>query len=261
MEKTDVFTDFLPGSLFGKWMEEVVMNVAILGSAGSGKTLLTSSFSKFLRREGYSVKLLNLDPGVISLPYVPDFDVRKYFTLEGIMRETGLGPNGAMLEAMDRLTTIDIPRMEADFVIYDTPGQLEVFAFRDSGRAIFKGMKDTYGLFVIDATSSLNAMPGLLLYSLTIQYTLEFERIVNVVNKVDLIDERKREAIREMVERFRPTEKAGGMLKELEMEIGDLLNRFVYVHRTPLISARTMEGFEELLTILYEVKCTCGDLD
>ncbi len=237
------------------------MNVAILGSAGSGKTLLTSSFSEFLRKEGYSVKLLNLDPGVISLPYVPDFDVRNYFTLEGIMRETGLGPNGAMLEAMDRLTTIDIPRMEADFVIYDTPGQLEVFAFRDSGRAIFRGMRDAYGIFVIDATSSLSAMPGLLLYSLTIQYTLELERIINVVNKVDLIDEGRRRAIREMAERFRPKGGAGGMLQELEAEIGSLLDRFVYVHRTPLISARTMEGFEELLTVLYEVKCTCGDLD
>lgn len=252
---------FRPGSLFGKWVKEAVMNVAVLGSAGSGKTLLTSNFSKFLRKEGYSVRLLNLDPGVISLPYVPDFDVRNYFTLDGIMRETGLGPNGAMLEAMDRLIALDIPEMDADFVIYDTPGQLEVFAFRDSGRAIFKGMKDAYGLFVIDATSSLNALPGLLLYSLTIHYTLELERIINVVNKVDLIDEGRKRAIKEMVERFRPMKKAGGMLQELEAEIGDLLNRFVYVHRTPLISARTMEGFNELLTVLYEVKCTCGDLD
>lgn len=238
-----------------------MMNVAVLGSAGSGKTLLTSSFSKFLRREGYSVKLLNLDPGVISLPYTPDFDVRKYFTLDKIMKETGLGPNGAMLEAMDRLAALEIPRMDADFVIYDTPGQLEVFAFRDSGRAIFRGMKDAYGIFVIDATSSLNALPGLLLYSLTIHYTLELERVINVVNKVDLIDEGRRRAIKEMVTRFQPMEKTSGMLQELEVEISDLLSRFVYVHRTPLISAKTMEGFDELLTILYEVKCVCGDLD
>ncbi len=237
------------------------MQIAILGSAGSGKTLITARFGEFLEKEGYTVKRLNLDPGVLSLPYEPDFDVRDYFTLEEIMRKENLGPNGAILEAMDRLSKLKLPSYNADYVLIDTPGQLEVFAFRDSGPAIFKGMKDFYGIFIIDATSSLKAIPGLLLYSLTIQYTLGIERIVNVVNKVDLIDSEKRKALNELALRFRTEGERKGMLSELEDEIGRLLDRFVYVHRTPMVSAVTGEGFDELLTVLYEVKCVCGDLD
>ena len=121
------------------------MQIAILGSAGSGKTLITARFGEFLEKEGYTVKRSNLDPGVLSLPYEPDFDVRDYFTLEEIMRKENLGPNGAILEAMDRLSKLKLPSYNADYVLIDTPGQLEVFAFRDSGPAIFKGMKDFYG--------------------------------------------------------------------------------------------------------------------
>ena len=179
------------------------MQIAILGSAGSGKTLITAKFGEFLEKEGYTVKRLNLDPGVLSLPYEPDFDVRDYFTLEEIMRKENLGPNGAILEAMDRLSKLKLPSYNADYVLIDTPGQLEVFAFRDSGPAIFKDMKEVYGIFIIDATSSLKAIPGLLLYSLTIQYTLGIERIVNVVNKVDLIDSEKRKALNELALKFR----------------------------------------------------------
>ena len=159
--------------------------------------------------------------------------MRKFFTLEYIMKETGLGPNGAILEAMDRLSKLDLSELEADFVIYDTPGQLGVFAFRDLGRVIFKGLKDAYGILMIDATSSLSAMPGLLLYSLTIQYTLGLERVLNIVNKVDIVDDERKVSIKEIVERFQPTEKVKGMLSELEEEISRLLDRFVYVHRTP----------------------------
>ena len=78
------------------------MNIFMLGPAGSGKSLLVKNFSSYLISEDYEVRVVNLDPGVLNPSYKPDFDVRLWFTVEDIMREKKLGPNGAILEAMNR---------------------------------------------------------------------------------------------------------------------------------------------------------------
>jgi hypothetical protein len=238
------------------------MNILILGSAGAGKTLLTGRFGSYLKEEGYKVRLVNLDPGVVTLPYKPDFDVRERFTLEQIMKEKGLGPNGAIVEAMEMLSRTEIPRYDADFVLIDTPGQLEVFAFRNSGPKIASQLKERFGLFLIDATSPIGTLPGLLLYSLTISYTLGLDKLVNVLNKIDLLDERRKEVIHTTIlERIPMHKDREGILTELGDEIGQLLNRFTSTHRTPMVSAISREGFDELLSVIYEVQCVCGDID
>ena len=47
---------------------------------------------------------------------------------------------------------------------------------------------------------------------------------------------------------------------ELDFEVANIVRKFFPVQRIPLVSAKTWEGFNELLTMLYEVKCVCGDL-
>ena len=56
--------------------------VFIIGTAGSGKSLLTASFSEWLRMAKQDVITVNLDPGVITLPYTPNIDIRDYFRIE-----------------------------------------------------------------------------------------------------------------------------------------------------------------------------------
>jgi len=113
--------------------------VFIIGTAGSGKSLLTASFSEWLRMAKQDVITVNLDPGVITLPYTPNIDIRDYFRIEDIMREYGLGPNGALVmaadliaEETDRLED-EITGFKSDYVLIDTPGQMELFSFRASG--------------------------------------------------------------------------------------------------------------------------------
>ena len=98
------------------------MNVMILGPAGCGKSLLTEKFGAYLEKEGYSVRYINLDPGCLSVTYRCNFDVRKRITVEKIMKIERLGPNGAMIRAMEKLENIKIPNYEGDFVLIDTPG-------------------------------------------------------------------------------------------------------------------------------------------
>ena len=177
----------------------MVRNVFILGPAGSGKSLLAGNFASYLEGEGYEVKIVNLDPGVLKLTYKADFDVRCKFTVEDIMREKGLGPNGAILEAMERLASISLPAFEdADYVLYDTPGQLEPFLFRDAGRNIVGRLEDCCCIFLGDVSLSRRNLLSFYLYALTARYALETETLA-VLNKADLLSAEERGRVKELI--------------------------------------------------------------
>ncbi len=54
--------------------------IFVTGTAGSGKTLLTSRLLEWYHNNDVSPISINLDPGVSSLPYDPDIDVRDFFS-------------------------------------------------------------------------------------------------------------------------------------------------------------------------------------
>ncbi|MCK4223421.1 ATP/GTP-binding protein, partial [Candidatus Bathyarchaeota archaeon] len=103
----------------------------IVGTAGSGKSLLASAFSEWLKISGQDVAILNLDPGVVTLPYTPDVDIRDYVSIEKLMKEYKLGPNGALILAADLIAdqvetlSSEIQEIGVDLTIVDTPGQIE----------------------------------------------------------------------------------------------------------------------------------------
>ena len=111
----------------------------MIGTAGSGKSLLTASFAEWLKVGEQKVAIMNLDPGALTLPYTPDVDIRDYIRVEDIMEEYGLGPNGALIMAADLIADQtsqlgdELEILDPDLVIVDTPGQMELFAFRASG--------------------------------------------------------------------------------------------------------------------------------
>ncbi|HKZ63876.1 MAG TPA: ATP/GTP-binding protein, partial [Thermoplasmata archaeon] len=72
-------------------------NLYFIGTAGSGKTALTQAFRVWMESQGLDALQVNMDPGVDSLPYEPAVDIRDWIRLDEIMRERGLGPNGAQI--------------------------------------------------------------------------------------------------------------------------------------------------------------------
>lgn len=238
------------------------MNVVILGPAGSGKSLLTASFGKYLQGEGYTVKFVNLDPGCTALPYKCDYDVRSIFTVEEIMRSEGLGPNGAMLKAMEKLCTVEIPKFRADYTLIDTPGQLEIFAFHKSGPKIVNSLEDPVGIFIIDGTIGFEDLPAAYLYALAVRYRLGID-MVTVMNKVDMLNEAQAKRIEGYL--LNPAKhkcklKSLGVLHDIYIWLSNLLQKVVPAQRIPLVSAKTGKGLNELLDMLREAKCVCGDL-
>jgi GTPase SAR1 family protein len=138
----------------------------VIGTAGSGKSLLTAAFKEWLRMSKQDVSVVNLDPGALILPYSPDVDVRNYVDIEKIMEEYRLGPNGALVMAADLIAdeteklSHEIEELQSDIVLVDTSGQMELFAFRASGPYIANELtKEPKAIvYLFDSVFSINPL-------------------------------------------------------------------------------------------------------
>lgn len=114
------------------------ISLFFVGTAGSGKSTLCAAFARWLDDVGVPHAEVNLDPGAEGLPYEPEVDVREWITTSAVMAESGLGPNGAQVAAADLLAAnaetvaVALEGLEPPFRLFDTPGQIELFAFRAS---------------------------------------------------------------------------------------------------------------------------------
>jgi GTPase SAR1 family protein len=170
--------------------------IFIIGTAGSGKSLLTASLNEWLKVGKQKSITVNLDPGVLKLPYVPDVDIRDQINITNIMEEYGLGPNGALVLASDLIAeeaeTVgrEIEDIQSDVVIVDTPGQMELFAFRASGPYIANELTTEQKaiVYLFDAVFSynpLNYVSNLFLASAV--YNRFFFPQLHVLSKCDLL--------------------------------------------------------------------------
>ncbi len=170
--------------------------IFLTGTAGSGKSLLCSSLLPWYSDKGATVASVNLDPGASSLPYEPDVDIRDYIDLSAVIQNYGLGPNGALILAADliatRLNEIQeaLESINPDYAIIDTPGQIELFAYRDSGPYIVSNLQSEGKtmLFLFDSTLVLTPsnFVSLALLGASIQLRLKMPQIA-VLSRRDLI--------------------------------------------------------------------------
>jgi GTPase SAR1 family protein len=134
--------------------------VFVVGMAGSGKSSLTAAFSEWLKQRDVDVVVANLDPGATALPYNPDIDARRYVSMEKLMLDYTLGPNGALIMASDLLADhleeirAEVENANPDILLVDTPGQIELFAFREGGRFIATQITEENSavIYLMDAT-------------------------------------------------------------------------------------------------------------
>ncbi len=173
--------------------------IVVLGTAGSGKSLLTYALSEWLEDQQLSVLRVNLDPAAEWIPYTPDVDVRSFVNVRKVMVENELGPNAALIASVDMLISYidDIKKLiyeeKANYVIIDTPGQLELFAFRSSGPLILStliGDSKTVSLYLIDSFFTLQPSSFVSALLLSASVMLRFNKPqINVLSKADLLTE------------------------------------------------------------------------
>ena len=75
----------------------------VIGPPGSGKSTYCDGMHQFLSAIGRKSSVINLDPGNDHTSYSCALDVRSLITLEEIMDEDDLGPNGAVLYALEEV--------------------------------------------------------------------------------------------------------------------------------------------------------------
>ena len=171
--------------------------IFVSGTAGSGKSLLTSKLQDYYSRNGAFAAILNLDPGVDSMPYTCDVDVRDHVDYVSIMQQYDLGPNGALVMANDLIASkIDeiqneVDNINPDYLIVDTPGQIELFAYRSSGRFIVDNLTsdEKTSIFLFDGsiiTTPTNFV-SIALLATSIRLRLNLPTI-NAITKTDVID-------------------------------------------------------------------------
>ena len=180
-------------------------SIFIAGTAGSGKSLLTSKINEYYTRNGAFTAVLNLDPGVEELPYTCDIDVRDHVDIVSIMKQYELGPNGALIMANDLIASkIDdirnqVERVNPDYLIVDTPGQIELFAYRSSGPFLIQNLtqEEKMSIFLFDGAlvnTPVNFV-SIALLATSIKLRLNLPTI-NALTKRDLIGDRLNEILR-----------------------------------------------------------------
>jgi len=168
----------------------------ITGTAGSGKSTLALSLEGRLRSSEVDVAIVNLDPGVLWLPYAPDVDIRDYVNYERMIEDYKLGPNGALVACVDAAVNHvdemkeELQKLRPDYVLVDTPGQMELFAYRDSGMFIASALSDNnFSVMFLADSIFLNRASdyvAVLLLSHSINARFKAPQI-NCISKVDLL--------------------------------------------------------------------------
>jgi GTPase SAR1 family protein len=175
-----------------------MINTYFIGTAGSGKSTLTATFKSWITQRGLDAITVNLDPGAERLPYEPDIDVREWISLPEVMDKYGLGPNGAQIVCADLLALQAQELKEirsgfdADYALIDTPGQVELFAYRDASKAILEefGTKNSLAAYMFDPflSRSPSGFVSLFMLFTSIQFRIELP-FVSILSKADLLEE------------------------------------------------------------------------
>jgi len=241
--------------------------VFIIGTAGSGKSLLTAAFTDWLRLAKQNVIAVNLDPGVLTLPYTPDIDIRDYIKIEQLMEQYELGPNGALIMAADLIAEEterlgeEIATFNPDIALIDTPGQMELFAFRASGPYIANELtKEPKALiYLFDSVFSsnpLNYVSNVFLSAAV--YNRFFTPQIHVLSKSDLLSPEDMNRIIDWS--ANPTaleaaieEKLTGTRRLLSRDVIHAVYRLGLKFLLIPVSAKTNEGFVNLNATLERI--------
>ncbi len=179
----------------------------VIGPAGTGKSTYCKVIQEHCRVSKRTLHVANLDPAAEDFGYEAAFDIRDLISLDEVMEELNLGPNGGLVYCMeylmqnsdwlkDQLENFD----DDDYIIFDCPGQVELYSHLNIMHTLVKELTQwgfrCVSVYLLDALYVLEPskfISGCLL-SLSCMMQLELPHI-NVVTKCDLADKSELEAV------------------------------------------------------------------
>ena len=151
---------------------------------------------------GRTARVGNLDPAAEHFGYQLAFDVRDLISVDDVMAELGLGPNGGLLYAMEYLVEnmewlgdeLDA-FAEDDYLLLDCPGQIELYTHVPVFARVAECLRargwNVVVVYCVDSTFVTDAAKFIAgnLTALSAMVQLELPH-VNVLTKVDLLDDK-----------------------------------------------------------------------
>ena len=247
-------------------MSKRYFTIFMLGTAGSGKTVLTKTLLEWFNEKKLDVITLNLDAGVRRLPYNPDIDVRDIVNIDNLTDKLDLGPNGAMIASMDLIATkIDSIREEIDYIkpeylLVDTPGQIELFAYRSSGRLVSSVIAEgsqPASIFLIDPSLVLRpeGFSSILLLSVSVAFQLALPQITTI-SKSDIIEKEQMDYLYNWIDSpeslITDLQSSGtiSLSQQLGVSIIEILQQFKTTGELFPISSNTGHNIDTLIALL-----------
>ncbi len=245
--------------------------VYLTGTAGCGKTYMTKALADWLDSKRLDYLTVNLDPGADFIPYSADIDVREWFTLEDIMGRYNVGPNGAQIIGADLVSTLvddirdEIELSNSEYVLIDTPGQLELFTLRESSRILINALNRDRSVMVYLFDPVVSKTPSgflsMLFMASSAVFRLEIPQVL-ALSKSDLLTQEELERIINWS--FNPE----SLYENLNLERKTLnLELFLLLKETGLfrplipVSALTGYGMEDIYDAIQEIFYGGDDLE
>jgi GTPase SAR1 family protein len=180
--------------------------IFVVGTAGAGKSSLVTAYQRWARFLEVDVMAINLDPGAERVHYDPEFDVRDLVSLSDVMNEYDLGPNGAQILAADLVASQaedvfeQIEGLSGDMLIVDTPGQVELFAFREASSHLVDVIGQGRACLVFLFDPMLSRTPSGFVSQMLLSSIVHFRLglpTANFLYKTDLLEPEELEKIME----------------------------------------------------------------
>ncbi|TPX46972.1 hypothetical protein SeMB42_g03018 [Synchytrium endobioticum] len=229
-----------------------------VGMAGSGKTTLMQRLVSHLHSQQKSIYVVNLDPAVTHVPFGCNIDIRDTVNYKQVMKQYNLGPNGAILTSLNLFTTkfdqvltlIEKRAPSLDYILIDTPGQIEIFTWSASGAIITDTLAATFPTlvcYIVDTPRS--AAPATfmsnMLYACSILYKAKLPLLL-AFNKTDVVSHRFAVDWMADYETFQGALRDDGSFMDSYIQSMSLvLDEFYHHLRSAGVSAVTGAGMKE----------------
>lgn len=238
------------------------------------------------RKVGYC---LNLDPATKLVPFGASLDIRDTVDYLELMKQHNLGPNGAILTALnlystkfdqvlnilerrsygdkftlDKISDDTRSKKLIDYILVDTPGQIEAFTWSASGQILSSSLASSFPTimaYVIDTprcTSSPDTFMNNMLYACSVYYRHRLPLVI-VMNKCDVTCCEickdwmvNYESFQEALDNW-TTQRgsgSGGYYTSLTRSLSLVLDEFYEILQCVGVSSVTGEGFDDFWNVV-----------
>jgi len=245
--------------------------VLVMGPAGAGKSTFCNSIISHMQSIGRRAHIVNLDPAADATEFEFTIDIRDLISLQDVMEELDLGPNGGLIYCFEYLLQNldwldeEIGDYNDEYLIFDMPGQIELYTHIPVVPTIVNHLKLSLGFnlcacyllesaFVIDASKffsgALSAMSAMIL--------LELPHI-NILSKIDLI---KDEVSKRKLKQFlnpdpyllaKQEDEINPQFTKMTKSIAQLIDDFGMVQFLPLDCSKDSKSVENILSYIDDV--------